>query len=141
MPTPPSHLRRILVVDDEPGLRNLLQKFFTRHGYDVRTVADGPAALAVLPTFQPQVVLLDVRMPGMSGMEVLARLHQEQPAIHVIMITAFDDEVIQEEARRLGAVDYLTKPFNLEYLSNTVLPKLAALAQTAEKSPEGTPQG
>jgi CheY-like chemotaxis protein len=117
----------ILVVDDELGICDFLRTFFTRRGYAVHTECNAQDALGYLAEQQPFVMLLDIRMPGMSGLEALEIIHKEWPDIKVIMVTAFADEALMAQARAQGAVDYITKPFSLEYLDNEVLQKLHAL--------------
>lgn len=127
MPQETQALTRMLVVDDELGICDFLRSFFSKRGYEVHVAHDGEAALRMAAQFRPRVVLLDVRMPGMSGMEVLERLQAQHPECRVIMITAVVDEGAMDHARRLGAADYITKPFSLDYLERDVLTKLAGL--------------
>jgi len=115
----------MLIVDDELGICDFLRTFFSRRGYEVKTVCSGADALTVMPQFQPQVVLLDIRMPGMSGLEVLEQLHPRYPACKVFMVTALDDEYLIAQAEALGAVSYITKPFHLSALERTVMEQLA----------------
>lgn len=127
MAQPAGRPARMLVVDDELGICDFLRAFFSKRGYEVRTACSGEDALREAASFDPNVVLLDVRMPGISGMEVLEKLHAERPACKVIMITAVVDEGAIEQAKQLGAADYITKPFSLHYLEQDVLGKLAGL--------------
>jgi len=107
----------ILVVDDEPTIRDLLAQFFTLRGYRVRVAQDGPAALALVAQEQPQMVILDMYMPGMNGLEVLRALRAKQYTGGVIALTASQDEKLLQEVLDLGAVDVLTKPVDLERLA------------------------
>ena len=125
MPQDTKEPARMLVVDDELGICDFLRSFFSKRGYEVRMAHNGEEALRTAAQFRPRVVLLDVRMPGMSGMQVLERLHAQDPACKIIMITAVVDEGAIDEARQLGAVDYITKPFSLDYLERDVLTKVA----------------
>ena len=127
MPQASEHLTRMLIVDDELGICDFLRSFFSRRGYEVRIACSGEEALQVAEQFQPRVMLLDIRMPGMSGLEVLERLHATDPDCKIIMTTAVMEESLMERARRLGASDYITKPFSLDYLERDVLSKLAGL--------------
>ncbi len=104
--------RRILVVDDEETIRNLLQRTLTEVGYNVVTAASGQEALDKVPQLEVGVVLLDIKMPGMSGMDVLRQLTTNWPDVCVIMATAIGDAQTAIEAMKLGAYDYITKPFN-----------------------------
>lgn len=103
---------RILIVDDEETVRNLLQRILAEVGYDVVTAANGMEALEKVYQSESQVVLLDIKMPGMTGMEVLGKLSADSPDVCVIMITAVLDTQTAVEAMKLGAYDYITKPFN-----------------------------
>ncbi len=100
----------ILIVDDEEGIRYFLDRFLTREGFRVITVASGEAALARLATAEFDVVLLDLKMKGISGMDVLADLRQRWPATSVIILTAHASLESAVEALRRGAHDYLFKP-------------------------------
>ena len=115
---------RLLVVDDESDICEFLRSFFDRRGFEVRTAASGEEALQAATDFRPRVILLDVKMPGLSGIDVLPQLHQEHPECRIVMITALDDVALMDRARALGAVDYIRKPFSLDYLGQEVLVKL-----------------
>jgi len=107
---------RVLVVDDEESVRIILQRFLKEAGYDVVTAADGQEALDKVSELKVRVVLSDVKMPGMSGIEVLRKLTADYPDICVIMATAVVDTQTAVEAMKLGAYDYVTKPFNRDDL-------------------------
>lgn len=117
---------KLLVVDDERDIRELIGKFFEERGYDVSLAADANEALEKVKETHPHLVFLDIRMPGMSGLEVLPLIKEKEPIIKVIMITAFNDPQIIEQAKKLGASDYITKPFSFDYLQTTVLGKVYA---------------
>lgn len=116
---------RILVVDDEAHVRELLKDFLERKGYAVSTAPDGAEALSAVQEQKPQLVLLDVRMPGMDGLETLRRIRAVDGTVGVIMLTALHDEDIAKEAMRREAYDYVTKPVSLRYLELAVLTRLA----------------
>ncbi len=117
---------KILVVDDEREACSILQEFFRRFGYQVITATEGGTALNLVRQEQPQLVLLDIKMSGMSGIEVLKLLREEQPACRVVIVTAVKDDAVWNEAKQYGANGYLTKPFNLEELSALVKEQLEA---------------
>lgn len=106
----------VLVVDDEETVRNLLQRILERAGYNVVTAADGQEALDKVSQLKVGIVLLDIKMPGMSGMKVLPRLTADRPETCVIMATAIADAETAIEAMKLGAYDYIIKPFNQDEL-------------------------
>ena len=103
---------RILIVDDEEVVRNVLQRILKEAGYDVTAAVDGEHALDILYQEEHEIVLLDIKMPGMTGIEVLAKLTAEWPDICVIMVTAVVDAQTAVKAMKLGALDYITKPFD-----------------------------
>ena len=111
---------KILVVDDEPEVRQLMEHFLTERGYEVRLAENGRLALAALETFTPDVVLLDMHMPEMDGLETLKRLAVRSPSLPVIMITVNEDIETTARLLQLGAADYVPKPFNLEYLEQAI---------------------
>ena len=111
---------RVLVVDDEEAVRNLLQRILNKAGYDVVTAANGQEALYKVSLGEAKVVLLDFKMPGMSGMEVLRKLTADSPDYCIIMVTAVTDIDTAVEALKLGAYDYITKPFDQDDVKRKV---------------------
>jgi two-component system response regulator GlrR len=107
---------RILLVDDDPGLRRLLSLRLRAAGWAVETAADGEQALARLPVWRPQVVVSDLRMPGMDGMTLFEALHREHPALPVILLTAHGSIPEAVSATQRGVFGFLTKPFDSEAL-------------------------
>ncbi|WP_372706277.1 response regulator [Brevundimonas sp.] len=102
----------VLIVEDEDMIREMMDITLTQAGYHVTTVADGAAALEVLKHQKVQLVLLDVHMPRMSGLEVLANIkHQVRPTPPVLMVTANRNAEAVTEAMRLGCAGYVAKPF------------------------------
>ncbi|MFH1996575.1 MAG: response regulator [Candidatus Omnitrophota bacterium] len=110
----------ILIVDDEVEIRRLLSTFLEKKGYEVTPVGSGEEALSGIKTKKPDLVLLDVRMPGMDGLMVLRNIKGIDESIKVIMLTAIQDKDIAQEAFREGARDYLVKPFDLHKLDAMV---------------------
>jgi len=102
---------RVLVVDDEEIVRGLLQRTLEEAGYTVATAANGEEALHEVSRQEPEAVLLDIKMPGLSGMDALTKITADWPDICVIMVTAVGDTQTAVEAMKLGAYDYITKPF------------------------------
>jgi len=113
---------RILVVDDDPELLDTLREYLETLGnrYIVETAARGSEALWMVARARPDLVILDVEMPGMSGVQVLASLRALDPTIPVIMLTANTDGSVAGETLKLGAVSYAPKPLNLKYLDHLV---------------------
>jgi DNA-binding response OmpR family regulator len=108
-------LTRILLVDDESLITDSLSYSLRREGYEVKAVADGIMALQEVQTYQPDLVVLDIMLPGMSGLEVCRRL-RAQSAIPVIMLTARGEEIDRVLGLEVGADDYLAKPFSFREL-------------------------
>jgi len=115
---------RLLIVDDDTSLSRHLKTFFERQKYQVETAQDGPSAVAKTTEFRPHLMFLDIGLPGMSGIEVLKEVKKRDPSVRVIMITGQTEDELMRQAHVLGADDYVTKPFTLEYLSGEVLSKL-----------------
>ncbi len=101
----------ILVVDDEANLRNLVEAYLKAEGYTVYLAADGPGGLEAFRQGQPDLVVLDVMLPGMDGLEVLQHIRRESDA-YVLMLTARSEETDRIVGLTVGADDYLTKPFS-----------------------------
>lgn len=118
---------RVLLGEDQQEMRTLLRRALKRRGYDVVDAADGPELVRAIvdglmakEARTPDLIVTDVRMPGFSGLEVLARLRREGWTTPVILITAFGDARLHEEARLLGAACVLNKPFAMEDLCEAV---------------------
>jgi two-component system response regulator (stage 0 sporulation protein F) len=121
-------LGRILIVDDEAPVLEVLSEYFATQGYAVDTASNGAEALAAAERLRPDLVLLDVRMPGMDGVEVLRKLRDLDRQLAVIMVTANEDVALARETLKIGAFDYVSKPFDFRYLDRAVA---AGLVQTA----------
>ncbi len=106
----------ILIIDDEPHLPHQLARYLRKHSYEVSTVADGEAGLRELQRNNIDLVLLDLRLPKMSGMEVLQRIREQEQELPVVMLTAYGDVQTAVNAMKLGASDYLQKGFDLDEL-------------------------
>jgi two-component system, OmpR family, alkaline phosphatase synthesis response regulator PhoP len=101
----------ILVVDDEPPILDLIASYLRADGFTVHTAQDGPAALAQARAVRPDLIVLDVMLPGMDGMEVCRRIQQEFD-VYILMLTARAEEIDKIVGLSVGADDYLTKPFS-----------------------------
>jgi len=131
-------MRQILVVDDEAAIREVLMEFLTDHGYEPHGAESGPQALSLVKSIRPQIVLLDIAMPGMSGIEVLARLRKEAPSAAVIMISGHADHDLALKALDLGAYDFIQKPLDFRYLERTLLAKIVTLDSAEPEDSEET---
>ena len=107
---------RVLVIDDDPGVRDYMEALVSRQGYEVLAVADGEQALQSLETTQPDLITLDVVLPGMDGLETLSELKKRLPDVPVVMLSGHGQARNIVEAMRLGASDFLRKPFEVEEL-------------------------
>src|SRR5687767_14480503 len=112
----PPNKPRILIVDDEPSMRDMLRIVLRRDGYDVIVAENGTQAIATLQQQNVDLLLSDIRMPDMSGVEVLRAAKEINSDIVAFMMTAFASTETAVEAMRLGAVDYFTKPFSMDEL-------------------------
>ncbi len=106
---------KILIVDDEQSIVDLVTAYLRKEGYEVHTAMDGPVGLKAAHTLKPDLVVLDVMLPGMDGIELLTRLRRESD-VYVIMLTARSEETDKIVGLSVGADDYLTKPFSMREL-------------------------
>lgn len=118
---------RVLIVDDEPEAVELLQEFLGAKGYDVITAGDGAEAVRKVMDERPHLILLDVRMPKMDGLEVLRRVREIDKEVGVIMVTGVTEEEIGRQAMALGAFDYIVKPLDLPYLERSLWYKITMM--------------
>ena len=121
---------KLLIVDDEVEICDFLKSFFEERNYEVKTASSGQAALTAVEQFKPSIVLLDIKMPGMDGTQVLETVKKKFPRTKVIMVTALETRDKIEECLRLGADNYITKPLSLEYLENDVREKIESLSSS-----------
>lgn len=111
---------RILVVDDEDALRTVLTGELEGEGYQVRSAADGQEAITILTGAEFDLILLDIKMPNVDGFEVLKFVKEKHPRTKVIMLTGFADLKNAIESKKLGAEDFVSKPYDLVDLLTTV---------------------
>lgn len=112
--------KKILIVDDQYGIRILLNEVFQKEGYTTFQAPNGKQALAIAKSEKPDLVILDMKIPGMDGLEILKHLKQLDESIQVIMITAYGELDLIQEAMRCGALTHLTKPFDIDELRKLV---------------------
>jgi two-component system response regulator (stage 0 sporulation protein F) len=103
-------------VDDQKGIRRLLTEVFSEYGYEIESCASGMAALTAIPTFKPDLIIMDVKMPGMNGIEVLKKLRETDTDSQVILMTAYGDQHYVAQAEDLGVAKFIIKPFDLDEL-------------------------
>lgn len=112
-------MAKILVIDDEPSIVNLIAAYLKPEGYEIHTAMDGPAGLKAARTFKPDLIILDIMLPGMDGLELLSRLRRESE-VYVILLTAKTEETDKIIGLSVGADDYVTKPFSPRELTARV---------------------
>jgi two-component system nitrogen regulation response regulator NtrX len=114
---------RILCVDDEPFFPTVIEGQLIPLGCEVFKASNGATALRLVKEVRPHIVLLDIMMPGMNGLETLAEIRKIDPSVGVIMVTSIRDDEVARQALDAGAYDYVTKPINFDYLETTLLIK------------------
>ncbi|MGA2243767.1 MAG: sigma-54 dependent transcriptional regulator [Verrucomicrobiota bacterium] len=113
-------MSKLLLIDDEEDVRYSIQRIFVSPEIELATAASGEEGLKIIPKFKPDLVLMDVRMTGMTGLETLRRIRQGDPKLLVILMTAYGTTQMAIEAMKLGAYDYLLKPFDIPKLKEIV---------------------
>lgn len=113
-------MAKILVVDDQLGVRRLLFETFKEEHHTVEMAADGIEALQIMQNFHPDLILMDMKMPGMNGLETLRRIRAMGNKVDVIMMTAYGDSQNMVQAKGLDVIHYLSKPFDLFELRDLV---------------------
>lgn len=120
--------KKLLIVDDQVGIRILLLEVFATEGYDTFQAANGRTALEIVRNHRPDLVLLDMKIPGMDGLEILKQIKEYDRGIKVIMMTAYGELDMIKEATDLGALMHFTKPFDIDEM------RLAVNMQMGESS-------
>ncbi len=126
---------RVLVVDDDPTVSDVVRRYLEQDGCRVRLVADGLAALAAVDAERPDLVVLDLMLGGIDGIEVCRRLQRDQPGLPVVMLTALGEESDRVLGLEVGADDYVTKPFSPRELTLRVRSVLRRTAPAAPPRP------
>ncbi len=120
-------MARILIVDDEQDAVEFLAGQFKNRGLEVDTALSGKEAIERVQANIPDLVFLDIRMPGMDGIAALKKMKEIDPELKVVMMTAIQDEEVIEQAMALGAIDYILKPVSLDYLDDVIMGKISGL--------------
>ena len=128
-------MTKILVIDDEPSIINLVSAYLKPEGYEVYTAADGNAGLKAARAFKPDLIILDLMLPGIDGIELLTRLRRDSD-VYVIMLTARTDETDKVIGLSVGADDYVTKPFSPRELTARVKAALRRIKTGSASSEE-----
>ncbi|MDD5428751.1 MAG: response regulator [Candidatus Omnitrophica bacterium] len=118
---------KILTVDDQMGIDSFFYEFFSARNYEVFSAMSGNEAISIVKKHKPRIVLLDIKMKGMDGIETLKQIKAIDKDIVVIMVTGEKDDATINAALEAGANDYITKPLSLEYLEKVVLLKFINL--------------
>ncbi|HET7144675.1 MAG TPA: response regulator transcription factor [Anaerolineales bacterium] len=129
-------MTKILVIDDEPTIVNLVQAYLKTEGYEVFTAVDGPSGLKAARAFKPDLIVLDVMLPGIDGLELLARLRRESQ-VYVILLTARTEETDKIVGLSIGADDYVTKPFSPRELVARIKAALRRIQKGSGSGGEG----
>jgi len=119
---------KILVVDDDTEICDLLKTFLVKQGFDVITANSGRDGIEKTKSEKPKVILLDIKMPDINGLETLKMIKEVAPKVSVIMTTGIVDMKVAQEAITQGAVDYFVKPFNLDPEESNLLARIRAVA-------------
>lgn len=115
---------KLLIIDDESDIREFAQSYFKKRGIEVFTAASGREGLEMVSANNPDIVLLDMRMEGMSGMDVLRELRAKNISTKVILVSGIEESEETDEARALGVIDFAHKPLDLSELENIVMREL-----------------
>jgi CheY-like chemotaxis protein len=116
----PGPLGRLLVIDDDPEIVEMVVEYFAGAGYEVIAAHHGGDGLMLAEQERPDIVLCDIRMPGLSGVEVLQQIKLRWPDLPVVVVSGISDAAVARRCLVRGAFDYVTKPFNWEYLHRCV---------------------
>lgn len=142
--------KKVMFVDDEAGVRLSWNRFLSQQGFDVTTAENGKNAIDMLKNEQVDVVVSDLRMPGVDGVQLLEWIHEERPNTQFILLTGYGDEDVERKVRELGAFEYLNKPISPDTLAAVVtaathlklMPQEAPMVfeQAAPAEAEATPE-
>jgi len=117
-------MSKLLIVDDEQDILDFAKSFFTKRKIECFTAANGREAITLTKNEKPNLILLDIRMEEMNGLDVLAKIREFDPSVKVIMVTGVEEKEALEKAQSLGALAYIHKPLILEELEKIVLKEL-----------------
>lgn len=127
-------MSKVLVVDDQLGVRRLLFETFREDQHEVEMAGNGKEALQILEKFDPDLILMDMKMPGMNGIDTLRQIRSFNKEVGVIMMTAYGDAQNMEQARDLGVLYYMSKPFDLFEMRDRVREILTGKAKSSSNA-------
>ena len=113
-------MMKILIVDDSTVNNILLENLFESHGYDCYSVLESDSVIDTINTYKPDIILLDIMMPGLTGFDILKLMNKHSIKIPTIILTAYKNSDYKKQAKELGAVEYFSKPFDQEELLKTI---------------------
>lgn len=124
---------KVLIVDDQAGIRQLLNEILNDEDYEVKVAENGMKSLEIIPEYQPEIILLDMSMPVMNGLEVLRALQKLPFNVRTIMMTAYGEAEYVAQAKELGAYAYITKPFDIVKLCDMIAKACGRLQENLEE--------
>jgi DNA-binding response OmpR family regulator len=124
---------KLLIVDDEQGICDCLEDYFTRVGHKVFTVTNPLKALAIVKKEQPQIIVLDILMPQMNGLELLPKIREKSKTAKIIMLTVADDPATKAKALKLGANYFMNKPFSTDDVEQVIMTQISKLVTYTKK--------
>ena len=124
VPDYPMAKKKIMLIDDDPNVRHVVGDFLADKGYLICEAADGLEGLDLIPKEKPNLILLDVVMPKLNGLETLKKISELHPNVVVIILTGLNEIETAKQAIRLGACNYITKPINLETLHREFIKRI-----------------
>lgn len=127
---------KLLFVDDEQGILDTLSQFFEARDFTTFSARSGEEAVELVKSEMPDIVFLDIKMPGLGGMEVLKEIKNLKNSIRVFLLSAVDDKTLVEKSSKLGADGYITKPFMISYLEEVVVKKIQEILLAQNKEPK-----
>lgn len=127
---------RVMFVDDEEGVRLSYDRYFSSHGFDVETAVNGNDAVSHLKDEPVDVVVADLKMPGMNGVQLLEWMHDAQPDTRFILLTGYGNEDVEQRVRELGAYEYLNKPISPDTLAAVVTAAMHIKPEVVEETTE-----
>ncbi|NLU49058.1 MAG: response regulator [Syntrophomonadaceae bacterium] len=112
--------QKVLIVDDQKGIRKLLEELFKKEGLDVMVAADGREAISMVEGYVPDIILMDVKMPNMNGLEAAQEILRINQNIPIVMMTAYGETEVVKKALEIGVKKYITKPFDIVVVRDMV---------------------